>query len=60
MLTVIIVDTVFMDKKKIYFETFVKIYNFKNCRQDYEIYREIELKKIYILTVENPYNQNVY
>lgn len=41
------------DKLVIYTDAFIELYNAKNLRQVHEIYRMIELKKMYTLTVEN-------
>lgn len=50
----------FKNKPIIYTRTFVKLYNWRNPKQIYKIYRIIECKKIYILTIKNFYNFGVY
>ena len=63
LLTVNIADLkcfILKSKSIIYTRVFIELYNLKNHKQVYEIYRIIELEKIYALIVENPYNFNVY
>lgn len=40
----------------IYIRAFVKLYNQRNYRQVYKIYKIVELEKWCILTAKNPYN----
>lgn len=44
------------DKFMTYTKIFVRFYIGRNCGRVYEIYRMIELEKIYILTTKNVYN----
>lgn len=48
------------NKSITYIGAFDKLYNWKNCRQIYEIYRMVELEKEYVSTFKNSYNLGVY
>lgn len=47
-------------KSAVYIGVFIELYHWKNFRQVYEIYKIIELKKIYDLTMKNLYSLDAY
>lgn len=48
------------NKPIIYIGIFVKLYNWKNHKQVYEIYGIIELEKMCTLTIKNFYNLSIH
>lgn len=51
---------IFKRKLIIYIEAFIELYNSKSCEYVNEINGIIDFKKIYILTIKNPYNLDAY
>ena len=51
---------IFKGKSVTYTGAFVEFYNWRNCKQVYEIYEMIELEKMRALTIENPRNLGTY
>ena len=62
MIVIVVNSKLFIDKSKliIYIRVFVELYNWKNHRQVYKIYRIVELEKIYTLMAKYPYNLSTH